>query len=54
MGLSLITIKEARMNITVHPVIGSDGIWVWVCDNYLVTESGVDPLHKSLQEIFSI
>jgi Xaa-Pro aminopeptidase len=45
---------QAQMNITVHPIIGSDRIWVWVCDNYLITESGVEPLHKSTQEIFSI
>jgi Xaa-Pro aminopeptidase len=45
---------RARMNITVHPIIGSDKIWVWVCDNYLITESGVEALHKVPQEIFSI
>jgi Xaa-Pro aminopeptidase len=46
---------KAGMNITVHPIIGSDRIWVWVCDNYLITDSGVSPcLHKTSQEIFSI
>jgi Xaa-Pro aminopeptidase len=45
---------RARMNITVHPTIGSDKIWVWVCDNYLITESGAEALHKAPQEIFSI
>jgi Xaa-Pro aminopeptidase len=46
---------EARMNITVHPIIGSDRVWVWVCDNYLITESGVSEcLHKSPQEIYAI
>ena len=45
---------KARMNITVHPIIGSDRVWVWVCDNYLVTESGNEPLHKTPQEIFPI
>lgn len=45
---------QARMNITVHPVIGSDTIWVWVCDNYLITETGIQPLHKSPQEIFEV
>jgi len=45
---------RARMNITVHPIIGSNKVWVWVCDNYLITESGVEPLHKAPQEIFSI
>jgi Xaa-Pro aminopeptidase len=45
---------QARMNITVHPIIGSDKIWIWVCDNYLITESGAKPLHKTPQEIFEI
>ncbi len=46
---------KPRMNITVHPIIGSDRVWVWVCDNYLITDSGVSPcLHKTLQEIFEV
>lgn len=46
---------KAGMNITVHPIIGSDRAWVWVCDNYLITESGVSEcLHKTPQEIFEI
>ena len=46
---------KARMNITVHPTVGSDRVWVWVCDNYFITESGVSPcLHKTPQEIFSV
>jgi len=46
---------KPRMNITVHPIIGSDRVWVWVCDNYLITESGVSPcLHKMPQEIFEV
>lgn len=46
---------KARMNITVHPIIGSDRVWVWVCDNYLITESGVsDCLHRTPQKIFEI
>jgi Xaa-Pro aminopeptidase len=46
---------QARMNITVHPIIGSDRVWVWVCDNYLITESGVSEcLHKTPQEIFEV
>jgi Xaa-Pro aminopeptidase len=45
----------AHMNITVHPTVGSDRLWVWVCDNYLITESGVSEcLHNCPQEIFSI
>jgi len=46
---------KSGMNITVHPIIGNSNIWVWVCDNYLITESGVsDCLHKIPQEVFSI
>ncbi len=46
---------QARMNITVHPILGTDKVWAWVCDNYLVTESGVsDCLHKTPQKIFAI
>ena len=46
---------KARMNITVHPIIGTDRIWVWVCDNYLITASGdLEPLHKTPQEIFVV
>ena len=46
---------EARMNITVHPTVGSEKLWVWVCDNYLITETGVSEcLHKTPKEIFSV
>ncbi len=45
---------KPRMNITVHPIIGNDRVWVWVCDNYLITEQGLEPLHKTPQEIFEI
>jgi Xaa-Pro aminopeptidase len=45
---------QARMNITVHPIIGLKGIWVWVCDNYLITEGGIESLHQTPQEIFLI
>ena len=46
---------KARMNITIHPTVGSDRVWVWVCDNYLITDSGVsDCLHKTPKEIFSL
>jgi Xaa-Pro aminopeptidase len=45
----------ANMNIVVHPAIATDRVWVSVCDNYLITESGASPcLHKTPQEIFSV
>lgn len=46
---------KPRMNITVHPIIGNERVWVWVCDNYLITEQGVSEcLHRTPQEIFEI
>jgi Xaa-Pro aminopeptidase len=46
---------KAKMNMTVHPTVGTDKVWVWVCDNYLMTESGVSEcLHQTPQEIFSV
>jgi Xaa-Pro aminopeptidase len=46
---------KARMNITIHPIIGTERVWVWVCDNYLITETGVSEcLHKTPQEVFEI
>ena len=46
---------QPRMNITVHPIIGSDRVWVWTCDNYLITESGVSAcLHTTPQRVFEV
>ena len=46
---------QARMNITVHPILGTDKVWAWVCDNYLITEAGVSQcLHRTPQKIFAL
>ncbi len=46
---------QTGMNLTVHPIIGNDRVWVWICDNYLVTKTGLSEcLHKCPQEISSI
>jgi Xaa-Pro aminopeptidase len=46
---------KARMNITVHPITATERVWVWLCDNYLITDSGISPcLHKTPKEIFSV
>jgi Xaa-Pro aminopeptidase len=46
---------KANMNITVHPITGSERVWVSLWDNWLVTPTGVsDRLHKTPQEIFSV
>jgi hypothetical protein len=38
---------KASMNITVQQIICSDRVWVWVCDNYLITETSVSPNTKN-------
>jgi Xaa-Pro aminopeptidase len=46
---------KAGMNIAVHPTVGTNRVWAWVCDNYLITESGVsDCLHKTAKRIHRI
>ncbi len=47
-------LKES-MNITVHPTIGTNRLWVSVWDNWLVRHDGPgERLHKTPQEIFSV
>jgi Xaa-Pro aminopeptidase len=46
---------QAGMNLAVHPVWKSKGVWITLCDNYMVTENGVSPcLHKTPKEIIII
>jgi len=46
---------RAGMNITVHPCAITETLWATVCDNYLVTETGVsDCLHKTPKEIIVV
>jgi Xaa-Pro aminopeptidase len=46
---------QAGMNLAVHPVAKNSRVWTTLCDNYLVTESGVSPcLHKTPKEIFVV
>jgi len=43
---------KAGMNITVHPGAVNATIWGSLCDNYIVTDTGVGPcLHKTPKEI---
>jgi Xaa-Pro aminopeptidase len=43
------------MNLTVHPFAANKTIWETVCDNYLVTKTGVSScLHKTPKEIIVI
>lgn len=46
---------QAGMNIAVHPTIGTDRVWSWVCDNYLITETGVSEcLHHTPKGIICL
>jgi len=46
---------EAGMNIAVHPVGKTKQLWATVCDNYLITETGVSAcLHKTSKDIIAI
>lgn len=46
---------KANMNIAVHPMSGTKTVFAWICDNYLVTESGAgDCLHKTPKKIFEV
>ena len=46
---------KAGMNITVHPCAITEDLWATVCDNYLVTETGVGPcLHRTPKEIIVV
>jgi Xaa-Pro aminopeptidase len=46
---------RANMHLAVHPGFNSDSLWVSICDNYLITDTGVSPcLHRTAQEIFSV
>lgn len=45
----------ANMNITIHPIVATDTVYAWVCDNYLVTETGVSEcLHKTPKKVFEL
>ena len=46
---------KADMNITVHPIIATERVFAWVCENYLVTETGVGKcLHQTPKKIFEL
>jgi len=45
----------ARMNIAVHPSVVSAKAAGWVCENYIIAETGENEcLHKTVQKIFEI
>ena len=46
---------KANMNITVHPIAATPTVFAWVCDNYLITETGVSEcLHRTPKKIFEL
>ena len=46
---------QAGMNITVHPIVATKNVFTWVCDNYMITETGVSEcLHKTEKKIFEL
>jgi len=46
---------QAGMNLTIHPGATNSTVWATVCDNYLVTQTGVSPcLHKTPKEIIVV
>ncbi len=47
-------ILKSRMNIAVHPMYKKDGLFSWMCDNFLMSDNGVERLHKTPQHIFEV
>ena len=46
---------RANMNITLHPMAASQTAYAFICDNYLITETGhSDCLHKTPKKIFEL
>ena len=44
----------AGMNIAVHPMYHSKDTYTWICDNFLIGESGAERLHAFPQEIVEL
>jgi Xaa-Pro aminopeptidase len=45
----------ANMNIVVHPGYATKTVFSWICDNYLITETGVSEcLHRTPKKIFEL
>lgn len=46
---------QANMNISVHPIVASKTMFMWLGDNYLVTETGPSEcLHKTPKKILEV
>ena len=44
----------ARMNLAVHPMYHSRDTCTWICDNFLITDNGAEPLHAHPQRIVGL
>ena len=44
----------ARMNLAVHPTYVTPTTYSWVCDNVIVHEHGVEPIHRYPQRITEV
>ena len=48
-------IIEANMNFAVHPGYDTPSMWMTICDNYMVAETGVgECLHKTEKKVFEL
>jgi Xaa-Pro aminopeptidase len=45
---------KARMHLAVHPMYPSRDTYTWLCDNFLITETGTERLHDFPQEIVEL
>src|SRR3546814_20874373 len=45
-------VLRAGMNMTAHPSVSDETIFYIICDNVIVRDDGVEPLHRTEQRIF--
>jgi Xaa-Pro aminopeptidase len=45
---------EAGMCLAVHPAFEADGMFVIICDNYIVGEAGAERIHSTARKVFEV
>ena len=45
-------VLRAGMNMTAHPSVSTDTVYSIICDNVIVRDQGVEPLHTTEKRIF--
>ncbi|MEE2761107.1 MAG: M24 family metallopeptidase [Pseudomonadota bacterium] len=46
---------QKNMNIVCHPGYARNGVYSWICDNYIIDDNGPgDSIHKLPQELFEV